>query len=85
METSVIVALCALIVSAAGLLLSGRKDTRTNAAETARMESKLDSISRGVDDIRVEFRTMRDKVDGQAQRLSALEARVTALEGRTQG
>lgn len=80
METGVIVAICALIVSAAGLLLNGRKDVSTTAAETASIETKLDSISRGVDDIRVEFRTMRDKVDGQAQRLTALETRVVAIE-----
>jgi predicted nucleic acid-binding Zn-ribbon protein len=82
METSVIVAICAFLVSAVGLLLNTRKDTRNSAAETATIEAKLDSIGRGVDDIRVEFRTMRDKVDGQAQRLTAIETRVSAIEHR---
>ena len=79
MEIGVIVAVCALLVSGLGLILSGRKDTRSNAAESARMEAKLDSISQGVDDIRVETRTMRDRISDIDRRVTMLEAH----EGRT--
>ncbi len=74
METSAILSLAAVIVSLVGLLLSTRKSTRDDAAGNARLETKLDSISSGVEDIRVETRTMRGRVDGLAERLSAVES-----------
>ena len=73
METGVIISLVAVLISAVGLLLTGRKGTREDAAGTARLEAKLDSISSGVEDIRVETRTVRSRVDGLAERLSAVE------------
>lgn len=73
METGTIIALVAMLVSALGLLLSTRKDTRQDAAGTARMETKLDNISAGVEDIRVEIRTMRDRVGALSERVSAVE------------
>ena len=74
MDTSAILSLAAVIVSLVGLLLSTRKTTRDDAAGNARLETKLDSISSGVEDIRVETRTMRGRVDGLAERLSAVES-----------
>lgn len=74
METSTILSLAAVIVSLVGLLLSTRKTTREDAAGTARLEAKLDSISNGVEDIRVETRSMRSRMDGLAERLSAVES-----------
>lgn len=74
MDTGVIVALGALLVSAVGLLLSTRKDTRTDAAGAARVETKLDGIASGVEDIRVEMRTTRDRVNGLSERVSAVES-----------
>ena len=73
METGVIISLVAVLISAVGVLITGRKGTREDAAGTARLEAKLDSISSGVEDIRVETRTMRSRVDGLAERLSAVE------------
>ena len=73
MEISAILSLAAVIVSLVGLLLSTRKSTRDDAAGNARLETKLDSISSG-EDIRVETRTMRGRVDGLAERLSAVES-----------
>ncbi len=74
MDTSAILSLLAVTVSVAGLLLSTRKTTREDAAGTARLETKLDSISSGVEDIRVETRTMRGRMDNLAERLSSVEA-----------
>lgn len=73
METGVIISLVAVLISAVGLLITGRKGTREDAAGSARLEAKLDSISSGVEDIRVETRTVRSRVDGLAERLSAVE------------
>ena len=89
MDTGVIISLAALLISGIGLLLSSRKESRADAAGTARMEAKLDSIGSGVEDIRVEMRTIRTRVDGLSERVSALESscrsathRLDQLEGR---
>ena len=74
MDISAILSLAAVAVSLVGLLLSTRKTTRDDAAGSARLETKLDSISSGVEDIRVETRAMRGRVDGLAERLSAVES-----------
>lgn len=73
MDMGTYIALGAVLVSVVGLLLSTRKDTRQDAAGTARMETKLDNISNGVEDIRVEMRTTRERVNGLSERLSAVE------------
>ena len=89
MDTSKILSAAAVLISLLGLFLSGRRETRTDAAGTARMEAKLDGISGGVEDIRVEMRTMRTRMDSLAERLSAVESscksahhRLDQLHGR---
>lgn len=74
MDVHLILSLSAVAISLAGLMLSGRKDTRDSAAGSARLETKLDSISSGVEDIRVEVRAMRGRVDSLAERVSAVES-----------
>ena len=74
METATIISLCAVAVSFLGLILNSRKETRQDAASTAEMKATLGNISNGVEDIRVELRTMRGRVDGLAERLSAVES-----------
>lgn len=82
METSVLISLLAVILSALGLLLNGRKTSREDAAGSARLEAKLDSISSGVEDIRVETRSMRSRMDGLAERVSAVESSVKSAHHR---
>lgn len=74
MDISAILSLAAVAVSLVGLLLSSRKTTRDDAASNAEVKTMLGSISSGVEDIRVEMRTMRGRVDGLAERLSAVES-----------
>lgn len=74
MDLKDILSAVAVLLSLAALLLNSRKETRQDAAGSARLEAKLDSISSGVEDIRVETRTMRSRVDGLAERLSAVES-----------
>lgn len=82
METSVLISLIAVILSALGFLLNSRKETRQDAAGAARLEAKLDSISSGVEDIRVETRTTRSRVDVLAERVSAVESSVKSAHHR---
>ena len=80
METGVIIALCALIVSVIGMILNGRKETRQDATEIAEMKTLLSTINSGVTDIRVKLESMREKIETLGQKVSALEARVDIIE-----
>ena len=89
MDAGVYISIAAVVISLIGLLLNGRKDTRTDAAANAIITTKLDSLISGVDDIRVEFRSMRDTLSDHGERLARVEARaqsnthrIDSLEGK---
>ena len=82
MDTTVIISALALVVSGVSLLLNSRKESRADAAGSARVEAKLDSIGAGVEDIRVEMRTIRSRVDGLSERVSAIESSVKSAHHR---
>ena len=89
MDAGVYISIAAVVISLIGLLLNGRKDTRTDAAANAIITTKLDSLISGVDDIRVEFRSMRDTLSDHGERLARVEARaqsnthrIDTLEGK---
>ena len=84
MDTGVIVALGALFVSAMGLLLTARKETRGSAEETAQIKTKLDSIASGVDEIRVEMRSIRERVDGLGERVAVVERDTNSINQRVE-
>ena len=74
METSTILSAAAVLIALVGLIFTSRRDTRQDAAGSARLEAKLDNISGGVDEIRVEMRGMRGRIDTLSERLSAVES-----------
>lgn len=84
MEASVIIALCGVLISALVAMRSGKRDTRADAAKeaaaSARVETKLDSINTGVTDIRAEIRSMRMTEIEHGERLSRLEGRADEAE-----
>lgn len=89
METSTVISMGALLVAVLGLIFSGRKDTRSDAATTAIIQTKLDTLIGGVDEIRVETRSLRAEISSHGERLAALEARsksnthrLDAIEGK---
>lgn len=82
MGMSEIIALGCLIVAALSLFVSARKDTRTDAGEKARTEATLDSIRNGVDDIRVEQRSVRNRVDNMSTDLARLESSCSSAHHR---
>lgn len=90
METGVTISVIAVVLSFVGLLMNTRKDTRSDAAQNAIIQTKLDSVISGVDDIRVEIRSMRESINDHGERLARVEARASsnthrldALEGKT--
>lgn len=89
METGVVISIGALLVSFVGLVLTSRKDTRQDAAANAVIQTKLDSVINGVDDIRIEMRAIQKAISDHGERLARVEARaasnthrIDALEGR---
>jgi hypothetical protein len=89
METGVLISGCALLISFVGLMLNSRKDTRADAATNAILQTKLDGIITGVDDIRIEVRSMRESINDHGERLARVESqlisnshRLDALEGK---
>lgn len=92
METGIVISLAAVLISFIGLILNGRKDTRSDAAANAVTQTKLDNLIAGVTDIRVEIRSMRESINDHAERLAKVEARAAsnthrldALDGRKDG
>ena len=88
MET-IVISVVAVVISAIGLMLSGRKDTRSDAAENAIVQTKLDNLITGVNDIRVEIRSMRDSINNHSERIVKIEEmaqnnsrRLDVLEGK---
>lgn len=80
MGSSEIIALGAMLVSLVGLLFSRRKEAENNAADFAKIGAQNDLISSGVNDIKVEMRTLRGQISGLSERLVACETRIKNLE-----
>lgn len=75
MEIGVVISIAAVLISFIGLMINGRKDTRTDAASNAITQTKLDNLIAGVTDIRVEVRSMRESINDHSERLARVEAR----------
>lgn len=91
MDIGIYISLGAVLISFIGLVLSGRKTTREDAAQAAKLDAQLSSISAGVEDIRVEIRSTRERLNNISERLSAVESscksahhRLDMLEGKKQ-
>lgn len=75
MGWSEVIALASLLLALVLALRNGRKDASSDAAKDARTEAKLDNISNGVSEIRLDMRAM-DK------RLAVHDTRITQVEGK---
>lgn len=76
MEASQVISLIALGIAVLGFLANSRKETRSDAAALATIETKLDTIIGSVNDIRVENRGMQKEIRSHAEKLIELEARL---------
>lgn len=74
MNTDTMIALGALLVAFATFLATGRRDARGSAADQARLQEQLGGIRSGVDDIRLEMRSMRKDMAQHGEKLVELEA-----------
>ena len=73
MNASAIISLCSLALALIVFLSNRNKDSRTDAAREARTEAKLDNITNGVSEIRVDFRTMRKEMDEHKTAITRLQ------------
>ena len=55
METGIVISLAAVLISLIGLILNGRKDTRSDAAANAVTQPKLDNLIAGVTNTNLSF------------------------------
>ena len=74
MDLGVVISIGAVLISFIGLMLNGRKTTRDDAAASARLDTQLAGIASGIEDIRVEMRATRERLNGISERLSAVES-----------
>ena len=89
MEPGTVVSICAMVIALLGLLLNSRKETRTEAASMAEIKTGLNTVNNGVNEIRVELRSIRDSLNEHTDRLARVETmaennshRLDALEGK---
>lgn len=73
MTTSEIIALCALAVSALMMLMSMRRGSQSDAASQARQETKLDNVAHGVEDIRVDMRSLKNELSTHSAELAEVK------------
>ena len=74
-ETGTIVSIAAVVISLLALWLNSRKETKSDAAALARIDTSLTSLNTGVQDIRVDLRTMQNDISSHSERLAKVEAR----------
>jgi len=70
-----LVAVIALALSLKGSKRTDKQDVAKDAEQTARIETKLDSVRAGVDDIRVDMRTQQRQINDHETRLTRIETR----------
>ena len=89
METGTVISIAAALIALASLILNSRKETRSDAAALARIDTSLNTLNSGVTDIRVDLRSMRESITDHSVRLARVEARaesnthrIDTLEGK---
>lgn len=87
METGTVISIIAALIALASLILNSRKETRSDAAALARIDTSLNTVNSGINDIRVDLRSMRENITDHSIRLARVEEkadsntrRIKALE-----
>lgn len=63
--------------------MRGRDNTiKQNARDSAKVSTKLDHISRGVDDIRIDLRSNEKQINNVAQRVTRVEESASSAHKR---
>lgn len=78
METGTVISIIAALIALSSLILNSRKETRSDAAALARIDTSLNTVNSGINDIRVDLRTMRDNVNEHSVRLARVEEKAAS-------
>lgn len=80
--------LCSLLGAVVGVFTIMRlykQDTKDEAASSTRLADRLDYISNGVDDIRIDIKTQAQKIDNIVERLARVEESTKSAHHRIDG
>ena len=80
---TIIISIGALLVAFLGLLINGRKETRNDAAALAEIKAGQNTLISGINDIRVEIRSLRDLSRELTERVAKAEAEIDLLKRHT--
>jgi len=73
---NIIVILCSIVgalIAVSGSSRTSKKDTQEDTRSTTRLESKLDYVSKGVDDIKLDMRDQARQINDVAERVTRVE------------
>ena len=89
MDTGTVISIAAVLISFLALMLNSKKETKSDAAALARIDTALTSLNNGVTEIRVDLRTMQTSITDHSERLARVESRaesnthrIDTLEGK---
>lgn len=89
MDSGTVISILAVVISFAALMLNSKKETKSDAAALARIDSSLTSVNNGITEIRVDLRTMQTSITDHSERLARVESRaesnthrLDAIEGK---
>lgn len=82
---SIVCSVIGAIVAVWGMTRYVRKDTQEDTASSTRLETKLDYVSKGVDDIRLDIKDQGRKIDGMNERLTRVEESAKSAHHRIDG
>lgn len=82
MEWNVVIGLGGLLIALLTLLLNGKRDTKTDAMELAKVQVLLTTINNGVESLRQEVGRQRDQVGGLIREVTRLSEAHNALVRR---
>lgn len=75
MDSGTVISILAVVISFAALMLNSKKETKSDAAALARIDSSLTSVNNGITEIRVDLRTMQTSITDHSERLARVESR----------
>lgn len=75
MDTGTVISIAAVVISFFALMLNSKKETKSDAAALARIDTALTSLNNGVTEIRVDLRTMQTSITDHSERLARVESR----------
>lgn len=76
---AVVCSLVSIVISYLTFTRNSAKDVRTETAQNVELKSRLEYISRGIDDIKLENRVRDDQIKTLSERVILLENTVTTL------